>query len=75
MPRRRADRRLEGDQYSDVELDRIITLSEATRISTISADSWRRHHRGMLVRLTPRRIGVRLRHALMLSGGVAHSGP
>jgi hypothetical protein len=52
---------------SPVELARIVPISEAVRLSGISEDGWRRHHRGKLVRLSPRRVGVRLRDALLLS--------
>lgn len=52
----------------DLELDRIISLREAEKLSTLSVDSWKRHHSDKLVELSPRRLGVRLRHALMLGG-------
>jgi hypothetical protein len=60
------------DDYSEPlphgrELDRIITLQAAERASSLSVDSWKRHHRDKLVRLSPRRYGVRLRDALMLA--------
>ena len=44
----------------DLELDRIISLHEAEKISTLSVDSWKRHHSDKLVELSPRRLGVRL---------------
>ena len=49
-----------------LELDRIITLQEAEKVSTLSPDSWKRNHADKIVELSPRRLGVRLRHALML---------
>jgi hypothetical protein len=48
------------------ELDRIISLQEAKRISSLSPDSWKRNHRDKLLELSPRRFGVRLGDALML---------
>jgi len=48
------------------ELDRIISLQEAKRISSLSPDSWKRNHRDKIVELSPRRFGVRLGDALML---------
>jgi hypothetical protein len=48
------------------ELDQIISLQEAEKVSTLSADSWKRHHKDKLIELSPRRLGVRLRDALML---------
>ncbi len=53
----------------DRELDRIITLQEAEKISSLSVDSWKRHHADKVVELSPRRLGVRLRDALMLREG------
>ena len=49
-----------------LELDRIITLQEAEKISSLSIDSWKRHHADKVVELSPRRLGVRLRDALMI---------
>jgi hypothetical protein len=49
-----------------LELDRIVTLQEAEKISSLSVDSWKRHHPDKVVELSPRRLGVRLRDALML---------
>jgi hypothetical protein len=50
----------------DRELDRIITLQEAALISSVSPDSWKRNHKDKIVKLSSRRLGIRLRHALML---------
>ncbi len=49
------------------ELDRIISLQEAEKISSLSPNSLKRHHRDKIVDLSPRRLGMRLRDALMLS--------
>jgi hypothetical protein len=49
-----------------LELERIISLQEAEKVSDLSPDSWKRHHGDKLVKLSPRRLGVRLKHALML---------
>jgi hypothetical protein len=48
------------------ELDRIVSLDEAVRLSTLSRDGWRRYHADKLIRLSPRRVGVRLRDVLQL---------
>ena len=50
------------------ELDKIISLQEACRVSSLSVDGWKRHHASKLIKLSPRRLGVRLRDALMLGG-------
>ena len=46
-------------------LDVIIPLSRAVELSGLSDDSWRRHHKDKFVRLSERRIGIRMRDALM----------
>jgi hypothetical protein len=53
-------------KLSEVELNRIISIAEAVELSSISDDGWRRHHADKLIHLTPKRIGVRLRHALFI---------
>jgi hypothetical protein len=49
-----------------LELDQIISLQEAEQVSSLSPDSWKRNHRDKVIELSPRRLGVRLRDALML---------
>jgi hypothetical protein len=51
----------------ELELERIVPLSEATRLSSVSEDTLLRHHRDKLVRMSPRRYGIRIRDALFLS--------
>jgi hypothetical protein len=55
-----------------IELLRIIPLAEAVRLSGISEDGLKRHYREKLLKLSPRRLGMRLGDALML--GEAKSG-
>ena len=50
-----------------IELERIIGLKEAARLSGLSIDSIKRHHASRVVALSPRRRGMRLRDALSLS--------
>jgi hypothetical protein len=56
---------LEG--LSRLELERIAPLSEAAHLSGLSEDSIRRNHRDKLIQVGPRRLGMRVRHALMLN--------
>jgi hypothetical protein len=49
------------------ELDRILSLEQASEVSSLSVETLKRRHRGKLIRLSPRRFGIRLRDALMLS--------
>jgi hypothetical protein len=53
-------------QLSDVELHRIVEMDEAERLSSLSADTWERRYPHLIVRLSKRRKGVRLGHALMI---------
>jgi hypothetical protein len=49
-----------------VELNRIVTLDEASRLSSLSKDTLRDRFRDKLVHLSERRFGMRVGHALML---------
>ena|SRR5215469_509181 len=48
--------------------DRVVTLAEASHLSSLSIDTLRRKHRGKFIQLSERRWGMRRRDALMLSG-------
>jgi hypothetical protein len=50
---------------SPTELARIV-LAEASRLSGLSEDSLRRHYRDKLIVLSERRLGMRVKDALML---------
>jgi hypothetical protein len=50
-----------------IELQRIISLSEAAQLSGISIDTIKRRHADKIIELSPRRRGMRMRNALMLS--------
>jgi hypothetical protein len=54
------------DRPSRLELQRIAPLSEAAKLSGLSEDSLKRHHRDKIKQLSPRRLGMRVRDALML---------
>jgi hypothetical protein len=55
-----------GSGLSAIELERIITLNEASRLSSQSVDTLRRRHRDKIIQLSLRRQGMRVKHALML---------
>ncbi len=44
----------------ELERRRIIPLSQAAEITSLSEDSLRRHHRDKIRKIGPRRIGMRL---------------
>lgn len=47
-----------------LELERLITIEKASEIVGISYDLFRRHYGHLICRITPRRIGVRVRDLL-----------
>lgn len=51
------------------ELQRIVDLKEAARLSGLSRDTLKRRHIDKIIRLSPRRVGMRVRDALMLGSG------
>jgi len=56
----------ERDQDSKDDPDRIVTLAEAARLSSLSIDTLRRNHRDKFIQLSERRFGMRRRDALLL---------
>jgi hypothetical protein len=49
-----------------VELNRIVSLAEASRLSSLSVDTLRDQFAEKIVQLSPKRAGMRVGHALML---------
>jgi hypothetical protein len=49
-----------------LELLRIAEMPEAARLAGLSGDTLEREHPDKIVRLSPRRKGMRVAHALML---------
>jgi len=49
-----------------VELNRIAPLDEAARLAGASEDTLRRHHAHKFIRISPRRIGMRVGDALQI---------
>jgi hypothetical protein len=62
------ERSSEHESESKDDPDRVVTLAEASRLSSLSIDTLRRKHRGKFIQLSERRWGMRRRDALMLSG-------
>jgi hypothetical protein len=56
----------ECEPPSAFELDRILTLDEVSDFTGLSEDGIRRHYSRLILRLSPRRVGMRLRHALTI---------
>lgn len=57
------------EQPNWVELQRIVPLHEACRLSNLSRDTIRRQFADKIIKLSPRRYGMRLGDALLLSEG------
>jgi hypothetical protein len=54
-----------------LELLRVAPMPEAERLSSLSEDTIVREHSDKIVRLSKRRTGMRVIHALMLRDGAA----
>jgi hypothetical protein len=50
----------------EIELDRIAPPAECERLSGADWDTLRRRHPDKVIQISPRRVGMRVRHALML---------
>jgi hypothetical protein len=51
----------------DLALARIVTLREAAQLAGCSEDTLKRRHSAKIIRLSPRRLGMRIRDALFLA--------
>lgn len=54
-------------EIPEIALARIVTLPQAAKLSSLSADTLRRHYRDKIVTLSPHREGMRVRDALFLN--------
>ena len=55
----------------DLELLRVLPVEQAAEIAGISKDTLRRNHPEIIIKLSTRRVGVRLRDALAIGRPVA----
>jgi hypothetical protein len=58
-----------------LELDRIITLPQAAELRGTSVDTLKRRCRDKIIQLSPRRLGMRLRDALLLDSHLIEKPP
>jgi hypothetical protein len=49
-----------------LELERVITLKHAAKLKSISVDTLKRRYPHLIIKLSPRRRGIKLKHALGL---------
>jgi hypothetical protein len=52
-----------------VELERVVPLDEAEQLTSLSHDTLRRRFPNLIVNLSPRRVGMRLRDVLAINSG------
>jgi hypothetical protein len=53
-----------------IEAQRIISLKEASRLAGVSVDTLRKHYHNLIVRVGPKRVGMRLSDVLSLGQSV-----
>jgi hypothetical protein len=54
-----------------LELESVVRMAVAERITSLSADNIRRNYSDLVVKLSPRRDGMKLRDALAIANGTA----
>jgi hypothetical protein len=54
------------DRPNWIELERVITLKEAAELKSISVDTLKRRYQHLIIELSPRRRGMKVKHALGL---------
>jgi hypothetical protein len=55
-----------GDKPTWVELERVVSLRQAAQLKGISVDTLKRRYAHLIINLSPRRRGMKLKHALGL---------
>ena len=56
-----------------VELERIVPPDEAEQLTSLSHDTLRRRFPNLIVNLSPRRVGIRLRDVLAINNGTGEA--
>jgi hypothetical protein len=54
------------EKPSWIELERVVPLAEAARLKSVSVDTVKRRYADKIINLSPRRRGMKLKHALGL---------
>ena len=55
-----------SNDLSALELERVVGMPEVERLSGLSHDTIRRNYPDKIIQLSPRRVGMKLKHALSL---------
>ena len=54
-----------------IELESVLRMAMAERVTSLSADNLRRNYPHLIVKLSPRRDGIKLRDCLAIANGTA----
>jgi hypothetical protein len=54
-----------------IELESVLRMAVAERVTSLSADNLRRNYSHLIIKLSPRRDGIKLRDALAIANGSA----
>jgi hypothetical protein len=49
---------------TELQGEQIVSLQAAAEISGLSVDAWKDNYPELIIRLSPRRLGIKLRHVL-----------
>jgi hypothetical protein len=55
-----------SDELSALDLERVVGMPEAERLSGLSHDTIRRNYPDKIIQLSPRRVGMKVKHAISL---------
>lgn len=50
------------------DLQRVLTLDEAARLTSLHRDSIRKRYPQFVIRLSPHRLGIKVKHVLEITG-------
>lgn len=67
MSKRAADH---AQLLAGIEAQRVVPLKEAARLAGVSIDTLRKHYRNLIVRVGPKRVGMRLGDVLGIGQAV-----
>jgi hypothetical protein len=62
-------------EIDPVQLHKIISIPEVEELTNLSRDALEKHYRHLFVHLTPKRVGMRLGHALQISAAQSTAAP
>ena len=60
-----------NEDLSSLELERVLTIPEAIKFTSLSEDTLERRFGHLIIQLSPRRRGMKLRSVLAIAAGQA----